>query len=285
MAKTCPDSRMLPSFDQIKILFCDLDGTIVREDNTISETMYFMIKKLMKQGVLFVPCTGRSYLDMRSCFPKDLIFPSVLLNGALFVDEHGTTHIKKAWKQKQVKELAEIFMQYDLPVVMFAQKRVYCCGNHEMINQCVQTYVQGDDPLYTGEFCIIDTVEEVKEDIMKVETVTIYPEKREACMRQLQQQKAYQVSSSLPFNIEITLQGVHKAAMVKAVLDEYKLIDHQALIFGDSDNDLQLFERFPNCIAVGNACTHIKEKAVCVIDSCEEDGVALFLDSYLKQRS
>lgn len=73
--------------------------------------------------------------------------------------------------------------------------------------------------------------------------------------------------------------------MVKQVLLSYDITPHQALFFGDSDNDLQLFEQLPYCIAVDNTSDHIIEKAVCVTGSCEEDGVALFLDSYLKQRS
>lgn len=285
MGKNCSDMKQLPLSDTIRIVFCDLDGTITREDNTISNTMTHMIPYLNECGIMFIPCTGRSYCDMRTCFSNDIRFPAICLNGALFCDDYGEAMILQAFTSKQIKTLALQLIQNDLPVVMFAKDKVYCYGNIAMLQSCVETCFHSEELLYTGELCMIQDIDDLHDDILKVETLCLDQKKKEDCKKRLQCLDAYLVSSSLPFNIEITQKGVHKASMVKQVLHAYGLTPHQALIFGDSDNDFQLFEQFPYCIAVENASDHIKEKAVFVIGSCEEDGVGLFLDSYLKQRS
>ena len=55
----------------IRIVFSDLDGTIVGDDNKISCATISIIKDLKEKGIPFIPCTGRSYTDMRSAFPEN----------------------------------------------------------------------------------------------------------------------------------------------------------------------------------------------------------------------
>jgi len=49
------------------------------------------------------------------------------------------------------------------------------------------------------------------------------------------------------------------------------------MCFGDSDNDLSMFELADECYAPINAKSHIKDKATSVIGHHDEDGIARFL--------
>lgn len=49
------------------------------------------------------------------------------------------------------------------------------------------------------------------------------------------------------------------------------------VVFGDSVNDISMFEIADEAYAVENAIDELKEKATSVIDSNDEDGVAKFL--------
>lgn len=262
----------------IKIIFSDLDGTIVRADNTISSKTAEKIRELQNQGIIFMPCTGRSYRDMLSCFPADIKMPAILLNGALYVDQTGKDLYHRALTKAQINMICDTLLEKSAPAILFAQSRLYYYGNIEDIQQCFATYFN-EDPIHMGDIIEINDLAMIKEDIMKIETMTCDANKRLACMEALGQEEELLVSSSLPFNVEITPKLVHKGAMAAYVVEQLGYQKEEVLIFGDSDNDYQLFQAFPHSVAMENASSHIKEIARYHAVSCEEDGVALFLDT------
>lgn len=265
----------------IRIVFSDLDGTIVREDNTLSPATIHMIKTLKSKGIPFIPCTGRSFDDMRSAFPNDLHVPAILLNGALYCDEHGKTLKENALSKEQVKRICDEIKTYDLPMTLFAKNCVYLYGNISMIDACVRTFFSDGGPMYTGITHRIDDLSQIQEDIMKIESVSLSNDVRLTCMKALRNHEDFLVSSALSFNLEVTSKQVHKASMIQAVLDDYQIDEAYAYMFGDSDNDIQIFQNFTNVIAVENASEHIKALAKEIIPSCIEDGVAAYLHQHI----
>lgn len=68
------------------------------------------------------------------------------------------------------------------------------------------------------------------------------------------------------------------ATKAKAVLKfKEKMGCDRIVVFGDSVNDISMFEIADEAYAVENAIDELKEKATSVIDSNDEDGVAKFL--------
>ena len=68
------------------------------------------------------------------------------------------------------------------------------------------------------------------------------------------------------------------------LLSDY--IEHDKLIcFGDNLNDIPMFELADECYATANAVERVKEISTDVIGSCDEDGVALFMEKKLKVKS
>ena len=117
---------------------------------------------------------------------------------------------------------------------------------------------------------------------MKIESVSLYQDVRLSCMETLRKHEDLLVSSALSFNLEVTPKEIHKASMIKEVLDDYQIEESKACMFGDSDNDIQIFQNFTNVIAVENASKHIKDLAKEIIPSCEEDGVAKYLYKHIQ---
>lgn len=265
----------------IKIVFSDLDGTIVREDNTLSPATIGIIKKLNNRGIPFIPCTGRSFDDMRSAFPNDLHVSAILLNGALYCDEQGKMLKENALSKEQVKRICNVIKTYDLPMTLFAKNCIYLYGNISMMDACVRAFFSDGGPMYTGITHHIDDLSLIHEDIMKIESVSLSNEIRLSCMEALRKYEDLLVSSALSFNLEVTSKQVHKASMIKTVLEAYGIEESYAYMFGDSDNDIQIFQNFTNVIAVENASEHIKALAKEIIPSCAEDGVASYLNQHI----
>lgn len=77
--------------------------------------------------------------------------------------------------------------------------------------------------------------------------------------------------------LEVHSNQASKGNALKQLRDLYD-VEH-VTAFGDSTNDLSLFEHSDVCCAVANAKDILKEKATCVIESNEENGVAHYLQN------
>lgn len=70
------------------------------------------------------------------------------------------------------------------------------------------------------------------------------------------------VTSSAPWNVEITAAGVHKGAMVKRAAKQFGLSADEVLVFGDGGNDSFMFRTFPHSRAMENAAPCILRQGV-----------------------
>ena len=48
----------------IKAVFCDLDGTLLGSDMTLSEESVRAISYLRSRGIIFLPTSGRNFFEM-----------------------------------------------------------------------------------------------------------------------------------------------------------------------------------------------------------------------------
>ena len=63
------------------------------------------------------------------------------------------------------------------------------------------------------------------------------------------------------------------------ILQQHLGISKQKCIaIGDNENDLEMFAQVHMAVAMGNAKAHVKRAADEVTLSCDEDGVAVFLE-------
>ena len=72
---------------------------------------------------------------------------------------------------------------------------------------------------------------------------------------------------------EIMAPGVTKGSAIKKVIELFNGDLKDAYGFGDSTNDLEMFDICGTAIAMGNATTAVKEKADYVTDDCDSDGI------------
>ena len=77
-----------------KIVACDLDGTLLRDDKTISEETVEILKKVTQMGVVFLPSTGRTHRELPPVI-RELPFLRYALccNGAAIYDYEKNAYI------------------------------------------------------------------------------------------------------------------------------------------------------------------------------------------------
>ena len=72
---------------------------------------------------------------------------------------------------------------------------------------------------------------------------------------------------------EMVPKGHSKATGIDFVLNHYNIDDKDSYAFGDSNNDIHMFERVTNSIVMGNGNPELFENATFVTKDIDEDGI------------
>lgn len=78
--------------------------------------------------------------------------------------------------------------------------------------------------------------------------------------------------------LDVLAAGVSKATGARALAGAVGASPDEVLVFGDSDNDLEVLGAFPNSCAVADAKAAVLGRARWVVGPCGEDGVARALE-------
>ena len=102
----------------------DLDGTLLRSDQTISDFTARTINELVKKGMLFSYATARSYITAsRVTAGMDAHIPLVLYNGAFILD--STTQkvlLSNIFQQSQAQELLDCLRSREIWPIVYSMQ-------------------------------------------------------------------------------------------------------------------------------------------------------------------
>ena len=269
--------------DNSRILYVsDLDGTLMRNDETISAYTERTLNELIEEGLAFTYATARSVESARTITGGlRLKLPVVTRNGTVLADNSTGRHLEKAlFTEEEVRLLKELLPE--LPEYGF----VSCFIGDEMI----KTYIPGKhtpgmekylrknehdtrlrpaaDPgsMFIGQPGYVTLIDDREKIAPIYERVRNYPG-----WECLFQKDTYWDE----YWLEICPQNCTKARAVLKLKETFGF--EKLVVFGDSVNDLSMFRSADESYAVANAIDELKEAATAVIGSNEEDAVADFL--------
>lgn len=269
--------------DKSRVLYVsDLDGTLMRNDETISAYTERTLNKLIGEGLAFTYATARSVESARTITGGlKLKLPVVTRNGTVLADNSTGRHLEKAlFTEDEVRLLKELLPE--LPEYGF----VSCFIGDEMI----KTYIPGKhtpgmekylrknehdprlrqaadfDSLFCGQPGYVTLIDDREKIAPIYERVRDYPG-----WECLFQKDTYWDE----YWLEICPQNCTKARAILKLKETFGF--EKLVVFGDSVNDLSMFRSADESYAVANALEELKEAATAVIGSNEEDAVADFL--------
>ncbi|MBU8853271.1 MULTISPECIES: Cof-type HAD-IIB family hydrolase [Priestia] len=233
---------------EFKLIALDMDGTLLNNQQEVSEENRAAIAKAQEQGVHVVLSTGRSLLTCRE-YAQSLQLSSYLItvNGSEIWDESGqlverklieASHIEKMWNLTQ---------------------------EHKLNFWAVTT-----DKVWRDEF---------PEDIASQEWLKFgydIPDDalREEVLKQIAGISDFEISNSSLTNLEINALGINKAKGIMTVCERLGISMDEVIAMGDSLNDMAMIEAAGCGIAMGNAQEAVKEAADWVTDTNVNNGVA-----------
>jgi Cof subfamily protein (haloacid dehalogenase superfamily) len=263
---------------KVKMIISDFDQTITNFNDEIADETIKSIKRFINLGGIFGIATGRSFPLMKYRIPsfdlKDYIFPLITYQGAVTSTSDGKIKHLKCIPRKTVLKVVKYLEEnhllfhvssHDRIIAIDSIKKVTFFDRVEVFAEIAQfeksvyMYLVNHSDIDIVEvslLCESNETEQIKNTLN-----TMYPD------------EVFFVKSH-PKIIETTEISTSKGNAIKTLIKDYKLNFSEVLVFGDSHNDLSMFEIPVIKIAVDNADPLLKEKADYVSDSCNDLGVA-----------
>ena len=260
----------------------DLDGTLMRDDETISETTASIINNLIDDGMLITYATARS-IRSASVITKEIHFrlPVITLNGTIFVDPQTNKEIETVtFTENELQSLQKCKAGLNIPgfVSAFIDGKSRTSYLEGLLNEGFQYYLDShaDDKrlraarteagLYEGQVCCFTFIAE------KEELEPLYQRVKECqdwvCIYQKDKYRS-------EYWLEICPKNAAKDNAIKRLQQQYGC--RRLVVFGDSLNDISMFQIADEAYAVKNAVEQLKELATEVIGDNNSDSVAHWL--------
>lgn len=277
----------------MELFVTDLDGTLLNSNKEVSIKSTEILNKLIDNGVNFTVATARTPATVVDLLQDvNLKLPAVLMNGVLLYDikEEKYINIKEIGKDT-VDKVFDVLNKFDKNAMVYGIRNNHLWVYHKEFEYSweydfykeradrkqktflkVENYQECINESKIINFIVFDKYEKIKgiyEELKKIDEISVeyYEDIYEKGCYFLE---AYSAEAS-------------KANGIK-LLSDY--IEHDKLIcFGDNLNDIPMFELADECYATANAVERVKEISTDVIGSCDEDGVALFMEKKLKVKS
>lgn len=232
----------------IKLIAIDMDGTLLNDDQLISDENRNAIREAEDKGVYVVISTGRTLMTCRE-LAESLKLSSFLItaNGSEIWDSNFNLVERKLLHTDHIK------MMWDL-------------RNKHNTNFWASTV----NKVWRGEFPENITDHEWLKFGFDIEDDDI----RNEVLAELRKNKELEITNSSPTNIEVNALGINKAAALAKVSEKLGFTMENVMAMGDSLNDIAMIKEAGLGVAMGNAQDVVKETADWITDTNIEDGVA-----------
>lgn len=263
----------------------DLDGTLMRDDKSISETTAAIINDLIDRGMLITYATARS-VSSASIVTKNIHFrlPVIIRNGTILADPQTKKEIEVAMF---TPENLNAIRQHITGLKLSGFATAYICGEERKsylegrINEGFRHYladhagdkrlraVQTEDAFYDGEVCyftFIANKEELEPLYQRVKDCNDW-----TCVFQKDKYRP-------EYWLELCPISATKAKAIRKLQKQYDC--GRLVVFGDSLNDISMFQIADEACAVENAAEALKAIATEVIGGNNSDSVARWLDAH-----
>ncbi len=264
-----------------KLIVSDFDGTLINDNNEITETVKRAVKEYVAAGGIFTVCTGRM---LRSIMPrvKELGLSGLVAayQGTVIAEIDSGKILKSSGLScKQASEICKFLKSIQANINVYSEEKLYT--NIVKDDKYLNIYEQ-----ITGvEAVCVDDIEEFvlanAKDCQKIACL-VFPENRQQLYEVLKNRfgAEFDVTCSANVLVEISPLGSTKGAAVEYIANRFGVDIAETIAVGDNLNDLSMIEKAGLGVAVGNAVEELKSAADFVAVTNNEGAVAQIIEKF-----
>lgn len=281
----CPNDLLREKADAVKLIVCDLDGTLLDSRKLISPASLEAIRALGERSIAVTICTGR-IPEMMEAYSRFLGIEGlcVAANGAVILDSRsGETPVLRCADGDEAGRLLAFCAERGFDHIAATMEGCYYSEGSvrikrfEQYNDMARTGGLGEIPLYPfgGNYGGITGV-----DIYKVLVSELSGAERRETEAFTGGLPHLDFTSSEPGLLDVGAAAVNKGSALKELARLMGLRTEQICVFGDYQNDIPMFEAAGFSIAMENADETVKSRADAVTGTNDENGVAVAIKKY-----
>lgn len=274
---------------KISLIAFDLDGTLLRDDKSLSRRTLAALQAAADAGAVIVPATGRIYRGVpQILLRQSFIRYCISVNGAKVVD---MTTGETIFREELDNELALRIMEHmdTLDVLYDCYKDDWGYVSRPMFERAGE-YISDAGILelfYRSRTPVEDLKEYLRQSGGSVQKTQMHFRDLRARRAELERLPklfdGISVTSSIPTNIEINSAAADKGAALSALCEALGVPREETAAFGDGTNDISMLRAAGLGVAMGNAEFLVKAAADAVTEDNEHDGVALTIERLLAE--
>lgn len=265
-----------------KIVFLDVDGTLVDYENRIPKSAIEAIRETRKNGHKVYICTGRSRTEVYQEL-WDIGLDGMIGGNGSYIEDNGNIVMHKVLTLEECKRIVDWLHSKGLEFYLESNAGLFASEKFEIVGErAIQEYSKRKGKVGAEEMTVRKAFPEMifgkklyRDDLNKISFVlNSYNDYLEA----------KRIFSDLEVNTwggkgEIALFGdvgvknIDKAVAVKKLVEYLEADMKDTIAFGDAKIDIPMLECCEIGVAMGNGGTEIKEIADYITDDVEKDGL------------
>ncbi|MBQ9608673.1 MAG: HAD family phosphatase [Lachnospiraceae bacterium] len=254
-----------------KLLLFDLDGTLLRTDKTVSNRTLEMLERCRNMGYLVGIVTSRSEQNSLSFLGR--LKPDILITSGGALVKSGDEYIYKAIFSKE------------RTCKLIQTARDICGIDTEITIDTLDTH-------YWNYKIDPKELDQSWGDSVWTDFIDFAEESLKMCVEIFDDGKAQQLIDILDdcdsirfsdgFWYKFTLKGVTKENSIEIACRKLGINTSDVIAFGDDYADIGMLKMAGIGVAMGNAIDEVKLSADVVIETNDNDGIALYLEKLLQ---
>ncbi|WP_459914190.1 Cof-type HAD-IIB family hydrolase [Enterococcus thailandicus] len=264
-----------------KIVFLDVDGTLVNYENDLPESAIKAIQETRRKGNLVFTVTGRSKAEMYQDI-LDIGFDGYIGGNGSYIEFEDKVLKEATLTLEDTTKIVDWLKQKGLEFYLEANSGLNASAFFEDRGEkTIQEYSQRKGK---GQATVREVFPEMlfgadlyREDVNKIsfildsyedylEAVATFPEYKLG---------TWGGAGETALFGDIALSGINKAVAVDELLTHLHIAIENSFAFGDAKVDIPMLEHCGTGIAMGNGGPEIKEMADYITESVDNDGIWL----------
>lgn len=263
----------------IRLIACDLDGTLLDDDHAIHDDFWPLIDQLHARGIIFCPASGRQYYNLLERFEP-------IADEVIFIAENGTYVVRGG------KELSSDCLPADAARELIRVARdlgttdanvgAVLCGKRSAYIDRSDSAFFAEVSKYNRRLQVVDDLLSVEDDFLKVAVFDFESSERVTAPAFERFRETLQVVISGKHWLDVTAPNAHKGSGIRHIQETLGISPDQTMVFGDFLNDLEMMDAATYSYAMSNAHPLLKERARFMAPGNTDNGVVRTIKSVLR---
>lgn len=273
--------------DFIQTVFIDLDGTVLRDDKTISQANIAAVQKLMQNGIDVCVTSGRPRLMVNLYMQQlNLQTPLITNNGAnIYLPETDELISQTFLDPADTMKFLEYSTCHNLNWAIFKSHAIYYLPDEgrtrrylEYTEKCMAHGLRGVQATH------IHTLDEAKaileQGAERLSMIIRSEQEANLILDYFKTNHKIRAIRSTPETFDVVDSRVDKWNAICAVCEYNSVPLDRICVFGNDMNDYRMIKNCRHSFIVANAEAPLHPHATYVVDSNNNDGFAKAVDLY-----